>query len=377
MSTKVYTKRGNTSMKEKKMVEQLQEKIAEMVNQDPNFTFEPANTPIELQRLYETYCVEDAELVDTANETVSRKSASDEFKQEVDVEERDPNQRMIDPFNREEPIVRDYVLSSEFPDENPETPKEGGGTYDEPRSFAESFEIPVAGEEPEPPSNTGGRFNKVPRQEEASEPMNPSFDTMDSAKQRKKTKRFAKSIVNLTCDLLEKGFEWYVLKDISEAKLTEYELNGEMDLTILLDVSENQQMTVKEFFLSQHQVVKSESQIDAEDREDLIEALTEVFLEKGIAPTPMQDLLLVGARVVGLQVIKAVGITNSNNSVLSQLRSMKKEEVPYQEFREPTPPPRQPEPFYQQEPTPQQPQQPQQRQISDYDIMFPQEEVKE
>lgn len=374
MSIKVYTKRGNTSMKEKKMVEQLQSRISELVDQDPNFTFEPANNPSELQRLYQEYCVEEAEVVETPKEQTT-KTASEEFKEEVDVEAPDPNQRMIDPFNREEPIVRDYVLSEDFPEDKPETATNGGGSYDEPRSFAESFDIPVAGEETEPQSQgNGGRFNKQPR-EEAPEPMNPSFDSMDTAKQRKKTKRFAKSIVNLTCDLLEKGFEWYVLKDITEAKLTEYELNGEMDLGILLEVSENQQMTVREFFISQQQVVKAESQIDDEDREDLIEALTEVFLEKGIAPTPMQELLLVGARIVGLQVIKAVAITNSNNAVLSQLRSMKKEEVPYQEYQETPPPPRQPQPQYNATPEPQAVVQ--QGALTDYDIMFPQEAVKE
>ena len=359
------------------MVEQLTAKISELTDQDPNFSFEPANNPSELQRLYQEYCVEDAEIVETTKEAVSKKSASQEFREDTSVDEPDPNQRMIDPFNREEPIVRDYVLSEEFPEDKPETATSAGGNYDEPRSFAESFDIPVAGEEPEAPSQGGGgRFNK-PSREEAPEPMNPSFDTMDTAKQRKKTKRFAKSIVNLTCDLLEKGFEWYVLKDITEAKLTEYELNGEMDLSILLEVSENQQMTVREFFISQHQTVKAESQIDDEDRDDLIEALTEVFLEKGIAPTPMQELLLVGARIVGLQVIKAVAITNSNNAVLSQLRGMKKEEVPYQDYQEPTPPPRQPQPQPRYEATPEPQAIVQQRQITDYDIMFPQEEVKE
>jgi hypothetical protein len=108
-----------------------------------------------------------------------------------------------------------------------------------------------------------------------------------------------------------------------------------MDLTILLDMPNGQQATVKEFFLSQHEVIRQESKIDAEDREDLVDALTEVFLEKGIAPTPMQELMLVGARIVGMQVIKAIAITSSNNSVLGQLRAMKKEMTEYENYQEP------------------------------------------
>ena len=134
------------------------------------------------------------------------------------------------------------------------------------------------------------------------------------------------------------------MKDITEAKLTEYEINDEMDLSLLLDMPNGQQSSVKDFFISQHQVIKDESKIDAEDREDLADALTEVFLEKGIAPTPMQELMLVGARIIGLQTLKAVAISNSNKSILSQLRGMKQEEVGYDDYSstpEPTPTPRQ------------------------------------
>lgn len=333
MSVKVYTKRGNTTLKEKKMVEQIQEKITELLENDPSYTFTPANTPSDLERLYNEICVDVVSYEDVKE---VKKSAKETFKEDTGVD-KDTSEKVIDPFNRDEPIIRDYVLEEEFPDENNEVPEGGNGNYDEPRTFSESFEIPEAGDG-EPVSQQKSRFQGRPNREEvagASEPMNPEFDSMDSAKQRKKTKRFAKQIVSLTCDLLEKGFEWYTMKDITEAKLTEYEINDEMDLTILLDMPNGQQATVKEFFLSQHEVIRHESKIDAEDREDLTDALTEVFLEKGIAPTPMQELMLVGARIVGMQVIKAFAITSSNNSVLGQLRAMKKEEIAYDSYEEP------------------------------------------
>ena len=335
MAIKVYNKRGNTTLKEKRMVEQITEKVSELLEQNPNYTFTPANTPSELEKLYNEICVDEVEFQDVQEES---KSAKETFKEEVG-DNRDTSEKVIDPFNRDEPIIRDYVLQEEFPDENNEVPEEGGGTYEEPRTFSESFEIPEAGETPSPePTKTRFQGRGGAREDDGggSEPMNPDFDQMDSAKQRKKTKRFAKQIVSLTCDLLEKGFEWYTMRDITEAKLTEYEINDEMDLTILLDMPNGQQATVKEFFLSQHAVIRQESKIDSEDREDLVDALTEVFLEKGIAPTPMQELMLVGARIVGMQVIKAIAITSSNNSVLGQLRAMKKEMATYENYEEPT-----------------------------------------
>jgi hypothetical protein len=335
MAIKVYNKRGNTTLKEKRMVEQISDKLAELLEENPDYTFTPANTPAELEKLYNEICVDEVEFQDVKDEP---KSAKQTFKEDVGAD-RDSSEKVIDPFNRDEPIIRDYVLQEEFPDENNEVPEEGGGTYEEPRTFSESFEIPEAGEAPaaEPTkSRFQGRGGGAREEDEGgNEPMNPAFDQMDSAKQRKKTKRFAKQIVSLTCDLLEKGFEWYTMRDITEAKLTEYEINDEMDLSILLDMPNGQQATVKEFFLSQHEVIRQESKIDAEDRDDLVEALTEVFLEKGIAPTPMQELMLVGARIVGMQVIKAIAITSSNNSVLGQLRAMKKEMTAYENYEEP------------------------------------------
>lgn len=386
MAITVYERKGNISLKEKAMVREVEKAINVLKQEDPNFTFNPAKTPSELEDLYNEYAVTDVEYVESdkapeleADTPIKEKPVKTETSKET-------TEKLIDPFNREEPIVRDYVLDEEFPDE---TVKSTKSSFEEPLSFDESFSIPdseTMGSRPQPAPEQKGFVE--PEQPSSQEPMNPAFNEMDSAKQRKKTKRFAKQIVALTCDLLEKGFEWYTMKDITEAKLTEYEINNEMDLLLQLDVSENQQMSVKDFFLSQHAVIKEEAKIDAEDREDLADALTEVFLEKGIAPTPMQELLLVGARIVGLQTLKAVALANSHNSILSQLRGLKQEEQGgydnYQATPEPTyaPPPqtknqRQPQ---------QQPQQEQEVEVVQEikaqsstfeEVMFPVEKVKE
>jgi len=362
------------------MVREVEKAVDLLAKEDPNFELKPANNLSELEELYSKYAVTDAEFVETVDtpKETPEKIVKD-FKKDTGAES-DTTEKFVDPFNRDEPIVRDYVLTEEFEEPTTQSTK---SSFDEPLSFDESFSIPDSETlGARQPDQKGFVEAESPEPQAQQEPMNPAFSEMDTAKQRKKTKRFAKQIVALTCDLLEKGFEWYTMKDITEAKLTEYEIKDEMDLSILLDMPNGEQATVKAFFLSQHDVIREEAKIDAEDRDDLTEALTEVFLEKGIAPTPMQELLLVGARIVGLQTLKAVAIVNSNKSIMSQLRGMKQEEVGYDDYsgitqQAPPPPPpprperrepqrREPENNVVQEPT-----------ITFDEVMFPVEPTKE
>jgi hypothetical protein len=373
MAMKVYNRKGNISLKEKAMVREVEKAVDILAKEDPNFKINPANNISELEELYNKYAVTDAEFVETVEAPKQdTKNIVNDFKKEAGTES-DTTEKFVDPFNRDEPIVRDYVLQEEFEEPSAQPSK---SSFDEPLSFDESFSIPdsetLGARQPDQKGFVESEAEPQPSQE----PMNPAFSEMDSAKQRKKTKRFAKQIVALTCDLLEKGFEWYTMKDITEAKLTEYEIRDEMDLTLLLDMPNGQQASVKEFFLSQHEVIRQEAKVDAEDRDDLTEALTEVMLEKGIAPTPMQELLLVGARIIGLQTLKAVAIVNSNKSILSQLRGMKQEEVGYDDYQgttETAPPPPPPRPERRQpEPTAVQ-----EQKIAFDEVMFPVEPTKE
>lgn len=380
MAIKVYNRKGNISLKEKAMVRELEKAIAKLEAEGQSLDFKTANNLSELEELYNQYAVTDVEFTDAVESEKEEAGASvDNFKKSTEVE-KETNEKLIDPFNRDEPIVRDYVLQEEFEDTTTQTTK---SSFDEPLSFDESFSIPESETLGAKQSAPEQQAVVEPEQSSAQEPMNPNFSEMDTAKQRKKTRRFAKQIVALTCDLLEKGFEWYTMKDITESKLTEYELNDEMDLSLLLDMPNGQQASVKTFFLSQHEVIRQESKILTEDREDLTDALTEVFLEKGIAPTPMQELMLVGARIVGLQTLKAVAIVNSHKSILSQLRGMKQEETGYDDYVSPTPP----QPQQRQQPPRQTTENPNPKtevetqqvpQPSSFEeIMFPIEQVKE
>ena len=319
MSNKVYVKKGNISLKEKAMVRELEKTYARLVEEDPDFVVKTANNPSELEELYNKYTISEAEIEEEVITKPNTKSNKD-----------DANDKFVDPFNRDEPNINEYVLEDDFATENPQQKKT---MFDEPMSFDESFTIPES-------NSINPRDNEKKSKKEASEPQseeppNPAFDEMDSAKQRKRTKRFAKQIVALTCDLTEKGFEWYAMKDITEQKLTEYEINNEMDLSLLLDMPDGQQSSVKDFFLSQHKFIRKESIIEQEDRDDLTDALTEVFLEKKIAPTPMQELILVAGRIIAIKTLSAYTIIKSNQSILSQLRGMKSEETGYDNYTAP------------------------------------------
>jgi hypothetical protein len=338
MIMKVYNKRGNISLKEKAMVKELEKYVQLEVAKDPNFIFEPANNQVELETLYQKHAFQEVEFEESpVEEVVKEAKETPTSKKPTESKGGDVGNKQIDPFNREEPIIRDYVMSDDFAEDVvPNTEKT---QFDEPLSFDESFVIP---EESEQGQGGGKKIKARETQQEKGqeqEPMNPAYSEMDSAKQRKRTKRFAKQIVELTTTLIQVGFVWYTSKDITEAKLMEYELNGEMDLSLLLAMPDGQSKSVRDFFVEQLGVIQQESEIDQDDKDDLTEALTEVFLEKGIAPTPTQELMLVVARVVGVKTLSGYAIMQSNASILNQLRSMKKEETEYEEEPEPTPQP--------------------------------------
>ncbi len=60
---------------------------------------------------------------------------------------------------------------------------------------------------------------------------------------------------------------------------------------------------------------------------ELTDALFEVLIEKGIAPTPMQNLALVSLQIVGAKVITALGLSAMTNSILAGLKENHKQNM--------------------------------------------------
>lgn len=361
---KVYSKRGNTNYTEKKMVKALQEAIEKKMSEDPSFAFEPAKNSDDLKTLYNRHCIENVEFTETKNETPTGSSNAGGTEEAVIEEEpvksdntgasqqetfTDNNHEVINPLNRQNPNIRDYVLDNQFTAPGNET--QGGAqqnTFEEPTNWGDAFEIPSStdanGSKVQQPTGGGGGGNKqnppiggnqqqsqqgngTGKKNNVANPVNPSFNDMGDARKRKSTKRWAKYIVEGVCMLAGKGLVWYATKDISEVKLAEYELNNEMDLTLLLSLDNGQQATVKQFFKVQRFNANKLANFDAEEKADLAEILADVMLEKGIAPTPMQELLTLGGKMLADKALDVLKMTGENNSILMQLRAMKQGDV--------------------------------------------------
>lgn len=328
---KFYNKRGKPNYKEKRYLDAIDQAVKNKMKTDPDFgkNIKTANTFEELKELHDRLTTEDAQYEDvTENETdieKQHKQFRDGMADTIETK-KDGNsgQTFLDPFNDAEPIIRDYVMEDGLKDdEGNENKSDPNATFEEPKSFAESFELPTADDE-----RSGGNNEKQKKSEpKKSSPVNPQFDEMSGNKKRRSTKKFAKIIVEGVGLLAEKGCIWWTTKDITEDKLVQYELEDKMDLQILLTLDDSQQITVREWFGLKVKEADTLFKISKEDKEDLIDSLFEVMLEKGIAPTPMQELMINAVKTFILDMgVKAYAFNQQIKSVLNQLIAMKEQQ---------------------------------------------------
>jgi len=337
MSVKIYMKSGKKNYKEQRLIKELQPIIDKKIQENPDLTFTAANNYEELQELHRYYTSEETQFEEINNKDMAKKNEKVQEEEDLSkvVEDKsstnfdfddDGDSNFIDPFNREEPTTYDYTLEGGLSKEsvNPD----GRTDFAEPMSFDEAFIIPDDNDEDEAQQPTsGGKTNQgksntpPPRQKrEKQEPFNPAFDDMSGSKKKKSTKKFAKYIVEAVCALAEKGFVWYANKDINESKLAEYEMNGEMDLGLLVTLADGQEATIKQFFQGQCFAAEQLAKFEDEEKADMTEALTEVFMEKGIAPTATQELMIVVGGVLVKKGAMLFALKSQTNSLLDQLR---------------------------------------------------------
>lgn len=348
---KIYKKRGNKNYKERKMLAELEPILAKKLEQDPNFTIVTATNPQELRTLYNKHVGDTIEEVsyteestssiepEKTNEKTDENMSTTSKSETADIEE--TGNPFIDPLNRKEPIVRDYVFGDNSMSKNNSNAEQSTKTdFAEPVDFEEAFVIPDdeetdnKGNEKTKKTSANTTSNKTKPDEK--QPVNPHWDEMKGSVQKKKTKKFAKYIVEAVATLQQKGFVYFANKDINEAKLNEYELEGVMDLSLLVSLEDGQEVTVKQFF--QHQCQKAEelSHLSREQKEDITDSLTEVLMEKGAGPTPTQELLLVTLTILGGQALTLMTLKSQTNSLLDQLRAMNSEQTATQEeYQEP------------------------------------------
>lgn len=360
---KIYLRKGKRNYKEQRMIKELTDALAKKSAEEQNKII-PARNQNELQTMYEKYVVEDVQFQETkstnTNTTtqteMAKKKSEDiedvEFEEnitnnkfEASVDDADDNS-FVDPFNRENPIVREYVMGKDALGRERTNGDGAKTTFDEPTSFKEAFEIPTYDEDgKEEKSQPAKKSQPKAEKSQPAEPMNPSYDEMSNGKKKRSSKKFAKYIVEAVCMLSQKGFVWFANKDINASKLAEYELNGEIDLSLLVSLEDGQQVTIKEFFANQCLAAEQLSAIDETAKSDLTDALTEVMLEKGIAPTPTQELIMITLTIFGGQAVTLMALKSQTNSLLAQLRTINDPNAPRQMYNE--------EPMQQSPPQPQ------------------------
>lgn len=349
---KIYSSntRGNVDYKLKKLIRELEPIIERKMITDPNFaaTFRAATSPEELHRLHSVHCAENATILsETKNEPNTNSSNMGNETNTIDSNKSSEavssaQKTVIDPINEAEPIIRDYVLQDDTYEKkssipSPDARNNEALNFGEPTNFAEAFDIPSDDnddpklgnkkDEQNQNSSQSASQNNTQQSTPKKEPVNPYFDEQSNKQKNKQTRRMAKYIVKVVVTLLEKGFFWWTTKEINEAKLIELELKGEIDLNIFLALSETEQQTAREFFARMCKDAIAGSKVELDDQEELTDALFEVLIEKGIAPTPMQNLALVSLQIVGAKVLTALGLTAMTNSILSGLKENHKQNM--------------------------------------------------
>jgi hypothetical protein len=325
MAVKIYSKRGNLNYKERKYIQEIQRVLDEKGISGEGF--EPATTFEDLQTLYNRYCVEDANVISETKEPMEEQQPAQE--KPIQNTETKETSSFIDPFNDGEVIVRDYVMDDDFKSETKQEPKKTS-SFAEPKSFEEAFELPD-----ETKARSGSSSKQTEKPKEERKPANPSFDDMSSGQKKRSTKKLAKAIVFATCKLSEFGCTWWATKDITPDKIAQYDIEQSMDLDLLLSLDENQQITVRNWFELQVKNAQELLKVSEEGKEEMTENLTAVLMEKGVALTPTQELLLsFGVHIVIDLGTKAFALQQQIKGVLNQLIAMRTETKQQQTFNE-------------------------------------------
>ena len=168
---KIYSKVGSRNYKEKKMLKHLDEVFAKKIADDPSFKSKiiPATNQKELQSMFDKYSEIDVEFTETkpnnikstdnAQKQPEMAKKKSEDNEDVEFEEKVSNNKFdtkidvgddnsfVDPFNRENPIVREYVMGRDALGRERTSGDDTRTTFDEPTSFKEAFEIPTYDED--------------------------------------------------------------------------------------------------------------------------------------------------------------------------------------------------------------------------------------
>lgn len=326
---KIYSKKGVLSFTEKKLKKALEEHYAKHPED-----FEGYETPTDVDNLkawHDKITIKDTPIIsETSNkDEIIGDVGHDEFlRQSRESLERDQQPDLFtakeDPMNRESPKIRDYVLDDGFTDTNDKA-AQVNSSYEEPKSFRESFEIPdenTGSNEPPKPGQGKNIYNSPPPPKKEHQAADP-----DAKLKRKSRKKFTRHAVNAVCALAGKGIVWYATKDITDAALAkaiaEDEIS-EQSLKLLVWLDNGTQGAVKTFFQQAIGDAQDLANFTEDEKLDLIEALDDFLEYKKIEISPGVELGAVFMGIMLDRALKAVMIKAKASSILDQLKDMHK-----------------------------------------------------
>lgn len=346
----------------------LDEALNKIAEGNPEFAknFKAPASKEEFERMYDKYVnnTVDAEVISITSEPKEKKEIPSTKPKPENNQPRDDDfykdetvatdKFGFDDLPQQQARVRDYVKDVGLSASSPDGSAEGGGatqtTFDEPGSWDEAFKIPsddeqnIFQDEDDQASgggNKGGSTSSGGSQKsggssggnsgqkrERQAPLNPGFDDMDKGRAKRKAKNMAKLFVSVFCALTETAFVYFVCREISTERLAELEYEGIIDLDKMFDLGEGNLQTARDFFIEQNLKAHEYSKISEEEKSDLIHALTELLMEKGVVLTPLQEVLLNMGAIVVTKGIIGLPMWFQNRALINQIRVVNVEGTP-------------------------------------------------
>lgn len=348
---KSYVGKGAKHYSVKQREEKLNAKLNEIASKDENFefTFTPATNKEQFDRLYTQYMSENADYEDI-KETKEKKSFN---KDNIDdSNKKDSNFYLDDTLPSEQTYgldematknvnTRDYVLEDGMSKSDGKKYLDFDGNKiekdfsNEPKDWDEAFKIPepdekeifidnddngftstTSGGRSSSSGFKGGSTNSSSKNTSNQRPMNPHSEDLSKGKQRRNAKRMATIAVDLLSKVSEITFVYFCNKNITHEKLIELQDEGLIDLDFLIELEQGQAQPIRIFFMNQRLQAEELAKLSQDDKDDIIEALTEVIMEKGIALTPLQQLGLTVASIGVKQIISGYALSSMNKGIL-------------------------------------------------------------
>jgi len=221
---RVYLKKGNLNFKERRMVSAVESAISKKLEANPDFQYNTATNFNELEALWSEHCTEEVPFTEVPkNESSEPTSDIDETPEIEDTT--DNGNSGVDPFNRDEPIVRDYVKGTDFPGDK--IKQSNQNVYGEPQTRFDQMQMPDEnGDINLPPGSKGqttnpgnGPMPPKPEQKSSSgtkSPVNPAFNDMSESKRKSKLNEWQNLLFGWFVPYMKKvlfgGEQWILTK---------------------------------------------------------------------------------------------------------------------------------------------------------------------